>query len=333
MLGAYVPDQTMSEMMDITVRGHGLEGRLVTIFGGGGFVGRHVAQAAMRAGARVRVVQRRPLSAVSVRALGNLGQIHLVAADATQAAHVHRAVQGSDLVVNLVGSFANMMAVHADAAGAIAGAARAAGVSRLVHMSAIGADAGSPSLYGRSKAAGEAAVAAGFGGATIVRPSIIFGRDDQFINRFAGLISSLPVVPVIAPETRFQPVHVADVADAIVHALGDDGTIGATYELGGPQILSMRALLEWIAATTGRSPRFVTLPAPIAGAMASLTGWLPGAPITRDQWLMLGRDNVVAGDARTIADLGIVAAPLDAVAPGWLDMYRSHGRFSGKLAS
>lgn len=310
-----------------------LDSRLVTIFGGGGFVGRHTAQAAMRAGARVRIVQRRPLSASSARTLGDLGQLHVVGADATRPDHVRRAITGSDIVVNLVGSFSDMMAAHADAAAAIAEAAKESGASRLVHVSAIGTDGASPSLYGRSKAAGEAAVQAAFAAATILRPSIIFGRDDQFVNRFAGMIRALPVVPVVAPNTRFQPVHVADVADAIVTAMTDDGAGGTTYELGGPQILSMRDLLEWIASTTERSPVFIDVPAPVAGAMASLTGWLPGAPITRDQWLMLGRDNVVAEGARTLADLGVAAAPLAVIAQGWLDMYRRHGRFSGKTAN
>lgn len=310
-----------------------LDGRLISIFGGGGFVGRHTAQAAMRAGARVRIVQRRPLSAVSARALGDLGQLHLVSADATRADHVRRAMTGSDMVINLVGSFSNMMAVHADAAAAIATAASEAGVHRLVHVSAIGANAASPSLYGRSKAAGEDAVHAAFPGASILRPSIIFGRGDQFINRFARLIRALPVVPVIAPATQFQPVHVVDVADAIVHALAEEDSAGLPFELGGPEIIAMRDLMAWIAERTGRRPMFVEVPDAAASALASLTGWLPGAPITRDQWLMLGSDNIVSSGARTLADLGIVPAPLDAVANGWLDMYRSHGRFSGKAAA
>ena len=311
-----------------------IEGKLATIFGGGGFVGRHAAQALMQAGARVRIVQRHPERAVSVRALGNLGQVQMVAADATRPDHVERAIVGSDIVINLVGSFSDMMAAHDDAAGHIARAASRAGVQALVHLSAIGADPASPSLYGRSKAAGEAAVRDAFAQATILRPSIIFGRQDQFINRFAALIRSLPVVPVIAPATRFQPVFVGDVAAALARAAaGGPGVRGGAFELGGPECLTMQALFAWIAEHIGRSPLFVDVPDPVASALATLTGWMPGAPITRDQWLMLGRDNVVADDAATLADLGIAAKPMDAIAPGWLDIYRQHGRFAGKVSA
>lgn len=311
-----------------------MDGKLVTIFGGGGFVGRHLAQAVMHRGARVRIVQRHPERAAAVRALGNLGQAQLVAADATRADHVARAMVGSDVVINLIGSFSNMMAVHGEAAGHIARAARAAGAGTLLHLSAIGADAASPSLYGRSKAAGEQAVRDAFPSATIMRPSIIFGRDDQFINRFAAMIGRLPVVPVIAPDTRFQPVFVGDVANAMATAAASGATAASqTFELGGPEQLSMRTLLQWIAAQIGRSPLFADVPNAAASALATLTGWLPGAPITRDQWLMLGRDNVVADGAASLADLGIAATPMGALAPGWLDVYRQHGRFAGKVAA
>lgn len=315
-------------------RSPALSGSLVTLFGGGGFLGRAMAQQLMLAGARVRIVQRHPARAYAIKALGNLGQVQFVAADAADAEAARRAAVGSDAVVNLIGILkGDFERAHVTTAASVAAAARAAGAA-MVQISAIGADAASPSGYGRSKAGGEAAVRAAVPDAIILRPSIVFGRDDQFINRFAGLLAMAPLMPVVAPATRFQPVFVRDVADALVAALADRATHGGrTFELGGPQILSMRQLLEWIAARIGRDPLLVDLPDAVAGAMAKATGWLPGAPITSDQWAMLQADNVVADGAATLADLGLAATPLDAVAEGWLDIYRRHGRFTGKAAA
>ena len=310
---------------------HRLDGRLVTLFGGGGFVGRHAAQALMQAGARVRIVQRHPASAFAVRTLGNLGQTQFVAADATIAEHALKAATGSDAVVNLVGILKGDFArVHGQAADNIARAARAAG-ARLVHVSAIGADAASPSAYGRSKAAGEAAVRAVLPEAAILRPSVLFGQQDRFINRFAGLIRMTPLVPVFAPETKLQPLFVGDMADAITAALAGGAADGQTLELGGPQVFTMRALMAWIADAIGHTPLLFDVPDAAAGALAGATGWLPGAPITRDQWAMLGRDAIVAG-ANGMALLGVPETPLEAVAEGWLDIYRRHGRFTAKAA-
>lgn len=310
-----------------------LDGKLVTLVGGGGFLGRHAAEALMRAGARVRIAQRHPKRAFEVRALANLGQVQFAAVDATRADAVARVVTGSDAVVNFVGILkGDFDRFHVDVARNVAQAAQSAGAAML-QMSAIGADAGSPSAYGRSKAAGEAAVRAAHAGAIILRPSIVFGRGDQFVNRFAGLLSMAPVMPVVAPHTKFQPVFVGDVADAVRAALADPAHAARTYELGGPQILTMRELLEWIAKSIGRSPLLIDMPDVLAGAMASATGWLPGAPITADQWAMLSRDNVVAAGMPGLADLGVVPTSLDAVAAGWLDIYRRHGRFTGKAAA
>jgi NADH dehydrogenase len=310
---------------------HRLDGMLVTLFGGGGFVGRHTAQALMQAGARVRVVQRHPETAFAVRALGNLGQTQFVAADATIAEHAMKAATGSDAVVNLVGILkGDFDRVHRQAAENIARAARAAG-ARLVHVSAIGAEANSPSAYGRSKAAGEAAVRAALPDAAILRPSVLFGQQDRFINRFAGLIRRTPVVPVFAPETKLQPLFVGDMADAVVAALAGGAADGQVLELGGPQVFSMRELMAWIAAAIGHDPLFVDVPDAAAGALASATGWLPGAPITKDQWAMLGRDAIVSG-ANGMATLGVAETPLEAVAEGWLDIYRRYGRFTVKAA-
>lgn len=308
-----------------------LTDRLVTVFGGGGFVGRYVVQALCAAGARVRVAGRSPSTAMHLKPLGNLGQVSLVACDVTKPATVANALIGADMAVNLVGAFDKMDAIqHRGAAHVARAAAQAnggAGVQALVHISAIGADAESEAEYGRSKAAGEAAVRAAFPSATILRPSIIFGREDQFINRFAALIRMLPVVPVIGAETKFQPVFAGDVAKAAVAALQSAG--GGTLELGGPQILSMLELNEWIARATGRGDKaFVAVPDFAAKALS----YIPMGPISGDQLRMLARDNVVSG-TDGLAALGIAATPLDAVAHDWLTLYRKHGRFGGVAAA
>lgn len=301
---------------------------LVTVFGGGGFVGRYVVEALLRRGARVRIAERSPKNAYYLKAHANLGQITYVPADITQPETLTAAVAGADAVINLVGSFVDMQRLHVEGAKNIAEAAARAGVKSLVHMSAIGADAQSNSAYGRTKGEGEAAVRKAFPKAVIVRPSIVFGREDAFINRFAALIRALPIIPVIGGRTRFQPVFAGDVGHAVAALVADPAAHGGkTYELGGPQILSMRQMNEWIATQTGRSPIFIDVPDVAAAALATLTGWLPGAPITRDQWIMLQSDNIVSAKARGLAALGVKATPLDAVARGWLLIYRRHGRF------
>jgi len=308
-----------------------LDGQLITVLGGGGFLGRYVVQRLLARGARVRIAQREPRAATFLKPLGGLGQTQFVAVDVRDPASVARAVQGSNAVINLVGAFGDMQAVQADGAGHVAAAAKAAGAGALVHVSAIGADANSASAYGRSKGDGEAAVRAAFAEATILRPSILFGREDHFINRFAGVMRMAPVVPVIAPKAKFQPVYVGDVADAVVAALGRDAA-GKTFELGGPQVLTMAELLRWIADATGRSPLFVDVPDFVASALASGFGWAPGAPITKDQWLMLQHDNVIANGAAGLAELGVTPTSLGSVADGWLVQYRRNGRFA-ELAS
>ena len=306
---------------------------LVTVFGGGGFLGRQVAQALMARGARVRVAQRDVATALRVKPLGGLGQTQFVAADIRKPASVARALAGSDIVINLVGVLSgDFEGTHQDGAANVAKAAAEAGVKALVHVSAIGADADSPSAYGRSKAAGEAAVRAAFPRATIIRPSIIFGPEDQFLNRFAELIARMPVVvPVIGAQTRFQPVYVADVAQAIVNAAADPASHGGKiYELGGPKQISMLDLNGWIARTIGRNRSLVPVPGSIASLIASL-GFLPGAPITRDQYAMLQKDNVVSPGSDGLAELAVAATPMEAVAEKWLVRYRRHGRFAGRV--
>lgn len=309
--------------------------QLVTLFGGGGFLGRYVAQKLLQAGARVRIAQRDPQSSWFVRPLGGLGQTQFVAADVTNAQSVARAAAGSDAVVNLVGVLkGDFEPVHVEGAANVAQAAAAAGARALVQISAIGADPQAPSAYARSKALGEAAARAAFPEATLLRPSILFGTEDRFVNRLAEMARMLPVLPIIRGGTRFQPAYVHDVASAVAAAALDPAAHGGrTYELGGPQIFTMRALNEWIAQATGRDPVMVEVPDPIARAMARFGGWLPGAPMTWDQWLMLQTDNVVAADAPGFAAFGIAPAPLAAVAPAWLVRYRRQGRFANKGAA
>ena len=303
--------------------------KLVTVFGGSGFLGRYVVRALLSSGARVRVVARDPRDGWFLKTQGGLGQTQFVAADIRKPETVARALAGSDAAVNLVGVLTgDFQAFHVAGARNVAAAARDAGCSAMVHVSAIGADPGSASRYGRSKGEGETEARAAFPSATILRPSIVFGREDQFINRFAAMIAKLPVVPVIRGNAKFQPVFVGDVADAVATALRERGLYGAqTLELGGPQVMSMADIQRRIAAAIGRSPRFVSMPDGVGAAMASALGWLPGAPITRDQWLMLQSDNIVTGTSG-LAAMGIAPTPLDAVTAGWLVRYRHHGRFS-----
>lgn len=307
--------------------------KLITLIGGGGFLGRYIAQALLEQGARVRIAQRDPKSALFLKPLGGLGQMQFVAADVRKPDSIARAIQGSDGVVNLVAILkGDFQAFQVDGARHVAEAAAAAGVGALVHVSAIGADSASPSAYGRSKGDGEAAVRAAFPGATVVRPSIVFGREDQFVNRFAAMIASAPVMPVVRGVTKFQPVYVGDVAKAVVAALATPAQFGGqTYELGGPDILSMRGLIDWIAARTGQHPMIIDLPDGISAMIAAL-GFLPGAPITSDQWKMLQSDNVVAPGAAGLAAFGIAPTPMATVAPGWLVQYRRNGRFTPAAA-
>ena len=302
--------------------------RLVTLFGGGGFLGRYVAQELLKGGARVRVAERDPSDAWFLRPLGGLGQTQFVAANITRPASVAHAVQGADVVINLVGILAgDFDAIHKGGARNVAEAARAAGAKAFVHVSAIGADLESASAYARSKAEGEAAVKAAFPNATIVRPSTIFGQEDGFINRFAKM-QAWPFVPVMRGETRFQPIFVVDVAKAIARAALDPaGYAGKTFELGGPDVVTMRGLNQWIAKATGHVPIFVPV-TDMVGGLIACAGFLPGAPITRDQWLMLQKDNVVSPGANGLEAFGVAPTPMEAAAPAWLVAYRPRGRFA-----
>jgi len=248
-----------------------MKDRLVTLIGGGGFIGRYVAQELLAAGARVRIAQRDPREALFLKPLGGLGQTQFIAADVRKPETIARAVAGADAVVNLAGSFSDMDAVMVRGARAVAEAAASAGVANLVHVSAIGADPESPAAYGRAKAAGEAAVSAAFPTAAILRPATVFGREDAFVNRFAAMIARFPVIPVLRAGARFQPVYVADVAQTVKAALSAPAAAGRTLELGGPDVLTMGALIRWIAGAVGRDPAILELP-DMAGALIARTG-------------------------------------------------------------
>ncbi len=308
------------------------DGAVATVFGGSGFIGRYVVARLAQAGFIVRVAVRDPEAALFLKPMGGVGQVVPVSCDVTRPAAIATAVAGAAVAVNLVGILfearGNTFAgVQAEAPGRIAAAAAAAGVRRLVHLSAIGADAEGESAYARSKAAGETAVRAAFPTATILRPSIVFGPEDAFFNRFAAMARMSPVLPLIGGgTTRFQPVYVGDVADAVMAALERPEAEGKTYELGGPTVYTFRELLAFILASTGQCRCLVPLPWGLAALQGRLGEFLPRPPITRDQVKLLRRDNVVAEGAAGLAALGITPTPLEAVVPGYLARYRPPGR-------
>jgi uncharacterized protein YbjT (DUF2867 family) len=304
---------------------------LVTVFGGGGFIGRYVCECLLKTGARVRVASRNPRSDYFIQPLAQVGQFGFVAADLTNQDSVRNAVHGGSAVVNLVGVFGKAMeALHVEGARRIAEAATKAGAKALVHISAIAA--GDPDVlsnYGRTKGAGEAAVRKAFKTATIIRPSLVFGPEDQLTNRFAAMAQAR-YLPIIAAKRNFQPVYVRDLAQAIAAAaLEPEKYGGKTYEIGGPQVLSMRGLHEAIIEVTGQTPELVELP-DVFGTIMSSFGWLPGAPLTRDQWLMLNRDNVVSKGAPGLEAFGIKPTPLAAVGDEWLSRFRKGGKFAAR---
>jgi len=300
--------------------------KVATVFGGAGFIGRQVVQRLAREEWVVRVVTRDPLGARGMHTMGRVGQIAGLAADVTDEAGVARAVEGAGVVVNCVGILHGKFdAVQGEGPARIGRLAKAAGVERVVHISAIGANAASESSYARSKAAGEAGLLGAFPAATILRPSIVFGEDDAFFNRFAQIGSLLPFMPVICGETKFQPVHVGDVADAVMAALADPATMGKTYELGGPRVWTFRELLAFIVKETGRKRPLVNIPLGLARIQAKLAELLPNPPLTQDQLILLQRDNVVSHEAMTLTDLGIKPAAVEALVPGYLARFRPGG--------
>lgn len=304
---------------------------LVTVFGGGGFIGRHIVQRLAAAGHSIRVAGRDTERAARLCTMGGVGQITPVAASITDEASSARAVAGADIVINLVGILFESRAgdfqrIQAEGAGRVARLAAAAGAKQFLHLSAIGADAGSPSLYAQTKAAGEAAVLAAFPGAIILRPSVVFGAEDQFFNRFAGLAALLPFMPVVAGETRFQPVYVGDVADAAMAALADPSAAGEVFELGGPRVMSMRQVLRYILDVTGRRRPMIALPEGFVRLQARLGELLPTPPLTRDQLILLGKDNVVSPNAQGFQALGIEPKAVEAIVPAYLARFRAGGQ-------
>ena len=294
---------------------------LVTVFGGDGFIGRYVCEALLKAGVRVRIACREPRLAHFIQPLGQVGQFGFLKADITNLLSARAAAEGSSAIVNLVGAFRHMSSIHISGARNVAEAATAVGASALVHISAIGADPDSEAEYGSTKGRGEEAVRKAFPKATIVRPSLVFGPEDQLTNRFASMASMSRSLPVVAAKRRFQPVYVRDLAQAIAAATLDPEVHGGkTYEIGGPEVMTFRELNEQIVRAAGLDTEVVELP-DVVGSIMSRFGWLPGAPMTRDQWLMLKRDNVPADGSQGLEAFGIRPTPLAAVAPDWLGMY------------
>jgi NADH dehydrogenase len=311
---------------------------VATVFGGSGFIGRYVVRRLARAGKTVRVAVRNTERTLFLKTAGQIGQIVPLHAPVGNAAAVHRAVEGADWVVNLVGALtesraASFRSVHVDAAANVASAAAAAGVQRLIHVSAIGADPTSDCRYAATKGEGENAVRDAFPGATILRPSIVFGPEDNFFNRFAGMTRILPFMPVIEGATRMQPVYAGDVADAVLAALESDAAVGRTYELGGPKVWLFVDLLAYILKVTGRSIPLVNMPVPLVSLQACVLERLPGKLLTRDQLKMLARDNVVASGAFGLSDLGISPTAVEQIVPAYLRRFRAGGRRPSALAA
>lgn len=313
---------------------------LVTVFGGSGFLGRNVVRALAKRGYRIRVAVRRPELAGHLQPLGRVGQIHAVQANLRYPASVEAAMRDSHLAINLVGILTeggaqSFEAVQARGAETIARAVAAVG-ARMVHVSAIGADENSPSAYGRTKASGEKAVLAAVPTATIMRPSVVFGPEDQFTNRFAALARMSPVLPLIGGGvTRLQPVYVGDVATAVADAVDGKTKPGATYELGGPDVLTMREIMEIILKITARKRLLVPLPFGLAKLQALFLQFAPGAlKLTPDQVAMLQSDNVVSDAAKaaglTLEGLGIAPDSMEAIAPQYLWRFRAAGQFQRK---
>ncbi len=314
--------------------------KLVTIFGGSGFVGRYIARRMAQAGWRVRVAVRRPNEALFVRTYGVVGQVEPVLCNIRDEASVRAALAGADAAVNCVGILFEagknrFDPVQAQAPGQIARLAAEAGVAQLVQISAIGADAGSQSAYARSKAAGEAAVRAAFPDAVILRPSIIFGPEDQFFNRFAGMTRFAPFLMVAGASSRFQPVYVDDVAQAAQKAILGAVAPG-TYELGGPEVKTFRELMQMMLAEIRRKRIIVNMPWPMAHAVAGglsvlqavTLGLFTNSVLTRDQLRNLAKDNVVAEGAKGFADLGIAPVPMELVLPDYLWRFRPTGQYT-----
>lgn len=315
---------------------------LITVFGGSGFVGSQVVQALARRGWRIRIACRRPDRAWKLQTSGTVGQIKAIRCNASDPAQVAEAVKGADAVINLVGilfetSSRTFEAMHVDVSRIIAEACAAAGVNRLVQMSALGVSPESESDYARTKAAAEMAVREAKPDAVIVRPSVVFGAGDDFLNKFAQMAQFSPALPLIGGgQMKFQPVYVGDVAEAIARATERTEAAGQTYELGGPAVMTFEEVLKLVARETYRTPGYVNLPffvARLIGTMAQIPAVLGFTPVlTRDQVVLLESDNVVAADAQGLGALGIEPTGVDAVAASYLWRYRRGGQFAEPAA-
>jgi NADH dehydrogenase len=307
--------------------------RLATVFGGSGFIGRYVVTNLARDGWMVRAAVRRPDEALFLKTAGVVGQVTPLAANVRDRASVARAVAGADAVINLVGILheggpQKFQAVQAEGARIIAEEAARAGIRHLVHVSAIGADAKSDSAYARTKSEGEAAVRQAFPKATILRPSIVFGPEDGFFNRFAKMAQLSPALPLIGGgKTRFQPVYVGDVAEAVVKAIETPGAAGQTYELAGPKIYTFAELMRLLLQEIGRKRALLPLPFPIAGLMGAILQCLPMPQLTLDQVRQLKRDNLPSAGSAGLTDLGITPTSVEAIIPTYLERYRARAHY------
>jgi NADH dehydrogenase len=303
---------------------------VATVFGGSGFIGRYIVKRLAHKGFVVRVAVRDPEAALFLKPMGAVGQVVPLYAALPHEPTMHRAIEGADLVVNAVGILAegrsdDFQRIHAEGVGLLGRLAAKSGVGKLVHISAIGAGPNAASRYAASKGAGEALLREAFPEPTILRPSLVFGPEDNLFNRFAAMARLLPFMPVICGGTKFQPVYVGDVADAVMAALVRPDAPGATYELGGPHVWSMRELMAYILKETGRHRRLVDIPMGLARMQAGLMELVPGKPLTRDQLLMLQKDNVATGKMPGLAELGIVPTPVELIVPSYLSRFRQGG--------
>lgn len=308
--------------------------RIVTVFGGSGFLGRHTVRALAKDGWRVRVAARQPELAEFLRTSGMVGQVQLFQADVTNEASVRRAIGNADAVVNLVGimhggfSGRRLTDINTDGARLVARVARSVGVQHFVHVSALGVSEASESLYAKSKAAGEAAVREAFPEAVILRPSVMFGQEDELYNRFANMARFLPAVPVVGAETRFQPVFVGNVAQAIKAVVKGKGETGATYELGGPAVQTFKEIVQHILRMVGRNRAILPLPFGLARILSFPLSLVPGKPLTPDQVELLKSDSIVSSGAKGFAELGIQPDGVDAIVPSYIWRFRKTGQFT-----
>lgn len=315
-----------------------MRNELAVVFGGTGFLGRYIVPKLAKQRARVAIPTRRPARAMPLKTAGQVGQIVGMRTDLRDEEQLKRALEGASYVVNLIGILHGSQKafefLQSDLPGRIARIAQQQGVKRLVHVSAIGADADSPSMYARTKAEGEHNVRAAFPNAVILRPSIVFGAEDGFFNRFGQMAKLLPVLPSIGGgHTLFQPVYVDDVARAVMTGLQDPATSGQLYELGGPSAVSFADLLRYIMHQTGHKRPLVPLPFALAELQGRVLGLLPEPPLTRDQVLLLKSDNVVAEGAKTLSDLGITPTPYEMIMPRYLSRYAKLGAPARQLAA